>query len=225
MQKIPVNRSAGVRRKNLVRNYLAGREKESLATWLESNNSPLRTLASLLFDSDPLIQWRAIEALSMAAKTVAKKDKEAVRRQVRRLFWLMNDESGGLCWNAPEAIAEIIIGVPDLAGEYVPNLFSFMDEEPFEAGVRWAVYRLMTEYRDKQAIINYCAPHVGKIVDSLDHAGPRIRAYAILALGTLGGELEPSVKARLEKDDALVDFYDIRTGSLRTPAVREFLEI
>lgn len=157
----------------------------------------------------------------VAAKT-SQKDIEAVRRQIRRLFWLMNDESGGLCWNAPEAIAEMIVNVPDLAGEYVPNLFSYMDEEPFEAGVRWAVHRLVREMPDRKLILDTASLHLDKIIKSLSHENPRIRAFAVLALKTLGPDMEPDCVVRLSEDKTMVPFYDMQTGILKTLTVSEF---
>jgi len=67
---------------------------------------------SLLFDRDKVICFRASEALGKVAAMEADKDLEPVRDLLRRLFWMMNDESGNTCWYAPEAIGEILYNVP-----------------------------------------------------------------------------------------------------------------
>ncbi len=220
---MPANKSAVVRRKDQVREYLKNRDFDSIVKSSQNSGSIQRTLASLLFETDPLVQWRAIEATGLAAAEIIKYDREAVRRHIRRLFWLMNDESGGLCWNAPEAIAEIIVKSPDLADEYVPILFTFMDEEPFEAGVRWSVRRLAENYPDKEFIVRTAAVHLDKITNSMDHQDPKIRAYGFLALTALDQNLDSNLIDNLSKDSAEVDFYDMNDGSLQLLRVCDFL--
>ena len=101
--------------KSEARELLAARDFESLIQWAEAVASPLRHLFSLTFDASEVIQWRAVEAIGRVAGVQAETDLEPVRDFVRRLLWLMNDESGGLGWHAPEAIGEILVNVPDLA--------------------------------------------------------------------------------------------------------------
>ncbi len=160
----------------------------------------------------------------MVAAKIGRKDLEAVRRQIRRLFWLMNDESGGLCWNAPEAIAEIIVRSPDLTGEYVPNLFAFMDEEPFEAGVRWAIWRLVESCPNKEFIVNAAMLHLAEITNSLNDQNPKVRAHGILALKALDQNVDDNHIDNLSKDTAEVLFYNINDGSLRPMHVCDFLD-
>jgi len=48
----------------------------------------------------------------------------------------MSEESGGICWRAPEAMAEITRRRPDLCADYVPivvSLITEMAEEDLEA--------------------------------------------------------------------------------------------
>ena len=161
--------------------------------------------------------------MGLAAAEIIKYDREAVRRHIRRLFWLMNDESGGLCWNAPEAITEIIVKSPDLAGEYVPILFTFMDEEPFEAGGRWSVWRLAENCPDREFIVKTALVHLDKITNSLNHKNPKIRAHSIIALRTLEKEICADHIDELSKDPAEVSFYDMNDGSLKSLKVCDFL--
>ena len=65
-------------------------------------------LISLTFDRDPQVGWRAVEAMGAAAERIAPEDPDCVRDHLRRLYWLMSEESGGICWRSPEAMAEIV---------------------------------------------------------------------------------------------------------------------
>jgi len=131
-----------------LRELLEKKSYKELLNWAVQNRNPLRPLSSLLFDEDSLIRFRAIEVLGKVAAIEYKKDPERVRRQIGRFLWLMNDESGGICWNAPQAIGEILYNVPDLIPEYGPILTSYFDEEPFEVGSRWGVARAALKNSD-----------------------------------------------------------------------------
>jgi hypothetical protein len=87
----------------------------------------LSDLTGLTYDADPLVAERAIRALGQAAGAVSDADPEFVRGHLRRLFWLLNDESGGIGWRAAEAIGEIIRARPDRFAEFIPNLVWLLD--------------------------------------------------------------------------------------------------
>lgn len=112
--------------KNEARRLLEKRDFDGLFLWMQSVRSPLRIVFSLTFDTDELIVWRAIEATGKIAAATAASDVEKVRDFIRRLLWLMNDESGALGWHAPEVIGEILVNVPSLIeeiGVLLPRLF------------------------------------------------------------------------------------------------------
>ena len=101
-------RTSNLEKKKVIREYLVNRDFENIKKWSKEDRTPLRTFSSLLFEPDPLVAWRALEALGIVSAVVARNNLENVKRQLRSLLWLMNDESGGICWNAPEAIGEVI---------------------------------------------------------------------------------------------------------------------
>ena len=107
----PHGHSRGRRRKNELRELLVAHDWTLIRQWADNNNNAFGTLSSLLFDPDRLVVWRTIDAIGRISLT---SDREKVILALRRLFWLMNDESGGISWHAPEAIAEILGAVPDL---------------------------------------------------------------------------------------------------------------
>ena len=66
--------------------------------------------------------------MGQAASRVAERDHRSVRDHLRRLLWLMSEESGGICWRAPEAMAEIVHRTPRLFSEYAPVVMSLLHE-------------------------------------------------------------------------------------------------
>jgi len=91
-----------IKRKSKVKELLRERDYDNLQKWAKNMRNPQRTLLSLAYDTDELIRWRAIEAIGKVAQIQAESDIEKVRDLIRRLLWLMNDESGGLGWHSPE---------------------------------------------------------------------------------------------------------------------------
>ena len=84
-----------------IRELLMKRDIDGLLAWAESRRSSQRVLFSLALEVDDLIAWRAVEAIGQVMARQAADDLERVRDTIRRLFWLMNDESGGLGWRSP----------------------------------------------------------------------------------------------------------------------------
>ena len=63
----------------------------------------VRALVSLLCDPDELLRWRAVSALGHLAGT----HPELAQPLVTRLYWSLNDESGGIGWMSAPALGEI----------------------------------------------------------------------------------------------------------------------
>ncbi len=127
----PITIEMRARRKQRIRNILKERDFKALDKWAKETRAPLRILFSLTYDSNPLICYRAIEAIGRVAAFIAPHDTEKVRTFIRSLIWLMTEESGGIGWHAPEAIAEICIRVPVLFEEYANLLPQFLEERSF----------------------------------------------------------------------------------------------
>jgi AraC family transcriptional regulator of adaptative response/methylated-DNA-[protein]-cysteine methyltransferase len=199
-------RSRRATRKEHLLELLARRERVELIAWIESVPNPASVLVSLLFVADELLRWRAIEMLGQLIGRRAGENPEIVRDYIRRLFWSMNDESGNLIRNAPEAIGEILANAPDLAHEYTAQLLTFLRKEPFERGAHWAVARL--------AALQPSAFTEGTeaLDDSITDPDPKIRAYAVMTLIALGKEREEIVA--LADDPAVIRMYDFETGEL-----------
>lgn len=194
--------------KTIVRELLAQGEFDTIAELAAEKRRVLAVLVSLTFDSDPQIGWRAIEALGISSRRVAENDHEYVREHLRRLYWLVSEESGGICWHAPEAMAEIVRQKPSLFADYIPIVMFLIlnmaeeDLDHFKAGTLWAMGRLGSLAGD----------HVEGVRDvvtsALDDPDPQIRGTAAWCLGQLGQAAILADRSDLLSDEAPVAFYE-----------------
>ena len=203
--------SPRAQRKETARRLLEAFDLDAVARWAESDSQATRVLQSLLFDEDELVRWRAVEAIGRAASVRARGGLEPVRELVRRTLWLMNDESGGLLWHGPQVVAAVLANVPALCGEFGAVLGSFLEEDPFRAGTRWALWRLAP------ACPRPVASRSPELEASLADPDPAVRGHAALALGAARG----GGRAELACDAAPFAVFDYRSGDLRTTTVAE----
>ncbi|MFO8032406.1 MAG: HEAT repeat domain-containing protein [Desulfohalobiaceae bacterium] len=118
---------------------------------------PARRLISPLFGTlcagSDLLRWRGISSFGLLLpRLIQEQGLEAARVVLRRLTWSLNDESGGIGWGAPEAMAEILAGSEQLALEYHKILLSFINPAqepgnyleylPLRRGAYWGLARL-----------------------------------------------------------------------------------
>ncbi len=196
-------------RKDAARRRLAAFDLDGIAAWARAEPRAARVLQSLLFDEDDLVRWRAVEAVGRVAAVLAERGLEPARELLRRTLWLMNDESGGLLWVGPQVLAAVLANVPALCGEFGPVVASFLEEEPFRAGTRWALWRLAGARPD------LVAESAAELAASFSDPDPAIRGLAALALSAVhAGDLSP-----LAEDGAAFTVFDPRTGELRALTV------
>ena len=165
-------------------------------------------LVSLTFDPQQQIGWRAVEAMGAAASRIAQHDPQYVRNHLRRLHWLLNDESGGLCWRAPEAMAEIVRRRPKLFAEYIPIIIFLIlnlaeeDLDHFRTGILWAIGRLGAVAGDHvQAVLP-------AITSALDDSCPQVRGMAVWCLGQVGQARVLAGRPDLLRDEGPVELYE-----------------
>jgi hypothetical protein len=157
----------------------------------------LNALFSALSNANERVRWNAVFCFGQIVPAIAGKDLEASRIIMRRFLWSLNDESGGIGWGAPEAMAEIMSHSVDLRREYLHMLISYMrqdGDEPFQdgnyielpflqRGLLWGIGRLSeihrVEMREKQL--------VGDIMPYLVSPDHHVVGMAIWCLGFLGG--------------------------------------
>jgi len=204
-----------------LRELLDQGQVERIADMAAGKRRVLGTLVSLTYDADSQIAWRAVEAMGLAADRVARDNPEYVRNHLRRLYWLLSEESGGLCWRAPEAMAEILHHQPQQFVDYVPIVVSLItsmadeDLDHFRAGVLWAIGRLGPAAGDHVPAV------LPAIHSALDDSDPQVRGMAVWCLGQLGLAQHLADRPDLLEDQEPVDFYE--NGILRRTSVGELV--
>ncbi len=205
-------------RRETVRRLLEDRDKAGIWRWAQEDRSPWRILNPLTLETDPLIRWRAIEAIGWIAAwkiQVGDGSLEPVRDMLRRLLWGMNDESGNSHWSAPDVIAEILVNVPELISEFAAPLLDHRDSEPYRRGVIRAVARIAA------AKSNPFVHLTESLTQSLRSADPMIRGCSLLALAHISRARallwlqNPEHSASWRGDSEPFQFYDFHTGSLQ----------
>ena len=190
-----------------LRTLLLDADFPAIINLAEKERRTLSFLTALTYDQDRTISWRAVEALGLAASRIAEDDPEYVRVHLRRLVWLLNDESGGIGWRAPEALGEIIHNQPDLFAEFIPILVHLMDMEPedalrFRAGWLWAIGRLaLVKPEESHQALPWITP-------CLDDPDPQVRGMAVWCLGKCKSAIPVNKLKTIQLDPAKVEIYN-----------------
>ncbi len=172
----------------------------------------LKPLISGICHSDEDIHWHAVTCVGEAVRRMAEEELESARVVMRRFMWSLNDESGGIGWGAPEAMAECLARHHRLAEEYSHILVSFMREdgffleyEPLQAGLMWGLWRLAAvepELLRQKNAASYQAPYLGS-------PHPEVRGLAAISLGRLGAdEYRRRISALLTDQTPLRLYHD-----------------
>ncbi len=151
---------SGRKLKKIIQDLLSAADTEH--GFKEMSKFPARQvinpLISFLFSTDDKIKQRAVTAIGIVVSKLADKDIESARIIMRRLMWSLNDESGGIGWGAPEAMAEIMARHQKLAEEYHKILISYaspgknyLENEALQEGVKRGIKRLMAARPDMMA--------------------------------------------------------------------------
>ena len=194
--------------KRELRKLLIERRLDAIAELALRKRRVLGSLLSLTFDADPQVGWRAVEAMGVAAARIADVEPGSVREHLRRLLWLLNEESGGICWRAPEALAEIVCQRPVLFADYIPIVIHLLLETAeedllhFRAGILWAIGRLGANGDDHVLEV------LPAIIAALDHPAPQVRGMSVWCLTRLEQTEVLAGRSDLRTDDGAVDLYE-----------------
>jgi methylated-DNA-[protein]-cysteine S-methyltransferase len=205
--------------KKHVRQLLEQQSMDQIVELAERRRRVLSILVSLTFDKDPLIGWRAVEAMGMATQRIARDDPQCVRDHLRRLYWLLSEESGGICWHSPQAMAETVCRTPELFSDYVPIVVSLITEMAdedlvqFRPGVLWAIGKLGSA---SEGHLDTVLP---TIETCLDHPDPQVRGMAVWCLEQVGRTNLLIDRTDLLRDTGPVDLYE--DGALKQTTVAE----
>jgi hypothetical protein len=182
----------------------------------------LGVLMSLTYDADRLIAWRAVEAQGWAAARVVRANSEFVRGHLRRLHWLLSEESGGICRHAPQSMAEIVVRSDGMFADYgliTISLLTDMADEDLASGFRtavlWAIGRLApVAGADVAAVL----PEVAK---SLDDPDPAVRGLAVWCMVQAGRRDFIKDDGSLAGDRSPFEIY--KAGEFITTSTHELL--
>ncbi|MEA2114076.1 MAG: HEAT repeat domain-containing protein [Thermodesulfobacteriota bacterium] len=173
------------------------------------------------------VHWHAVSAMGIMVARLANEDMEEGRIIMRRMLWILNDESGGIGWGAPESMAEIMSLHDGLAREYVHMLISYMREdgdeiwqdgnylehEMLQQGLLWGAGRLALSRR--QLVLE--KGMLQDLPSYLDAADGTVRGLAARAMGLLGTAACLDRLQELRTDDFPVRLYE--DGRLTTVTV------
>lgn len=166
----------------------------------------INPLFSALCSTEQRTRWRAIVAMGLVVARLAERDLEPCQVIMRRLMWSLNDESGGIGWGAPEAMASIMADSKELAAEYAHILVSYMREdgnflehEGLQEGLLWGISRLaqvqpglLLSLHAEQYLLPYLASENPAI------RGLTALAFSLLDVRAARAELEALLKDQRE---------------------------
>jgi hypothetical protein len=180
-------------------------------------NYPLRRVVNPLFSAllspDPKIKWHGVTAFGFVVDRMAKESIEDARVIMRRFMWMLNDESGGIGWGVPEAMAEVMAWNQKLALEFHSILISYLQEDeqgkdnfleytPLRRGAFWGIARLARTRPElaKKALL--------KVISALGcEDDAYILIYILLYYQLLGGFEIKEHWHRLRQDGRQVEVY------------------
>lgn len=200
--------------KSRTRRLLSDNKIDEIGRYYEDEPRVRRAVLSLLFDSKPEICLRAARAIGEISGIEARESTDVPRETIRKILWQMGEESGGLCWYGPEAIGEILVEAPELLGDFWRILVVYTEEEPFERGSFRALYRLADKYG------KLGEDHENTLLAGLGDDDPTVRAYSILGLAKLGGDVAAHAE-RLTGDGGEAQIFDNDTGGFERKTVGE----
>jgi hypothetical protein len=165
--------------KQTVDALLLQRDSKELLRLCQTDERYWHALRLYLYETDEKLRWPAIEAVAELMEMWWREGcRERVYEYIRRLLWLLNDESGGMGWSAPEAIAETIISIPELLEPYGHIMISYvLKGQGLLNGSLWAIGRLGKQV--KEALYIY----QDKVLAAFDSDEPETLALAAWAMG------------------------------------------
>jgi len=187
---------------------------DAIVTWARQVSDAPAMLVTRFIDRDDRRRWTATVALARVLEEVAATGElETIRVIIRRLLWNMMEESGGLAWHGPEAIAEILVRVPVLQPEYGRIVAAYIDEEPFEASALYLIGRLAPRTPEQFEDLK------DRITDALAWPDPFARAHALRALAAIRPNAARKRACLLLEDHATLPTYDAEANTIGETSV------
>ncbi|MCX5869088.1 MAG: HEAT repeat domain-containing protein [Deltaproteobacteria bacterium] len=174
-------------------------------------------LFSALSRPEEMVRWHAISAFGQVVPRLADQDMEAARIVMRRFLWSLNDESGGIGWGAPEAMAEIMLHHDRLTDEYLHMLLSylkpdgplehqdgnFLELPSLQHGLLWGIGRLA----ERRTAVLIARGVVADLLPYLQSEDVGVRGLAVWSLGRLRAVVGRDTLLPLATDTGQVRLY------------------
>ena len=213
--------------KQQVRDLLYKRDHNRLIELCEHNRHFWIELRFCLFDMDEKIRWSAIEAVAQFMKhlwQIGKTDK--VREYMRNLFWSLNDESGGIGWNSPQTISEMIVNIPELLDPYGSMMIAHtLDEPPLVQGGLWGIGRLGKRVAESVEFFK------NSVLEVFRNDDPETLSLAAWAMGEVGFRPAlPFLEKLLERHESVriyfnSDFHEKQLGQWAKEAAEKIEKV
>ncbi len=164
------------------------------------------------------IRWNGIFAFGSVMGRLAVENMESARIVMRRFLWSLNDESGGIGWGAPEAMAESMVNNQRLLDEYLHMLVSYCQEDGEELfqdgnflelpglqrGLLWGIARI-SDISPESFEVFSVAEDMKFYLNSSDDD---VRGLALMCVENLGYEDECGEEIQnLREDENEFTFY------------------
>jgi HEAT repeat protein len=172
----------------------------------------INPLLAFLLHTDEKVRWRAIAAMGVVVGDMAGENMESARVIMRRLMWSLNDESGGIGWGAPEAMAEIMVSHEGLGEEfgrvftsYLNPEGNFLEYEVLQRGLLWGLVRIA---RSRPGLVLGATEYLTPYLQSGDAT---VRGLAVWAAGLLVAEsCVPALRSLLNDESQLRIYFEDR---------------
>jgi len=191
--------------KQQVAHLLRRRDFSRLLDLCETDRRFWKILQSCLYETEVRIIWPAAEAeAALMKRWWQANNEEKVREYIRNLLWSLNDESGGIGWNAPQTIAEIIVLIPQLLEPYGSMMIARTLEEPLliKNGL-WSMGRLDGRVRETVKLFQDMVLNVFKNDDQ------EILGFAAWAMGEVGfAPALPHLEMLKDRNEAVCIYID-----------------
>ncbi|WP_319777516.1 DVU0298 family protein [Maridesulfovibrio sp.] len=169
-----------------------------------------------------IVRWHGVTCFGKVISRLVEEDAAKARIVMRRIMWMLNEESGSCAWGVPESMGEIVAVNDLMAAEYGKILISYSHEDEsgpenyleFPTLLRGAVWGVA---RMAQARPQIAAQAKDDMIRFLSYPDPVIQGTACWALGGLKALESVKKLEALTDNDTVIDIY--KDSSLQSVTV------
>lgn len=206
--------------KEKVRQYVSENNLKELLSLAEEDSRVINELQRMLYTPDEHARWYIIDILGNVSARVAEKRPDIISKLINNL--LQNAAyPGASAWGSLETIGTIISKNPNLFGEFVKPLASFIAQQNLKRETTWAIGKIATTKPD-------LTKFAFRILSSfLDDTDAFLRGYAAWALGSIGFNDVLDKLKKLENDNNKIyiwldgEMKEITVGELAKEAIKK----